>query len=289
MKRLLCPWLMILAFAFIGCAPPASEDGDPSADAADSSTDASGADTGDTDSLPPENDGDPSPADDASPPPAADGDPAPAADGDPAPAADGDPAPPADGDPAPAADGDPPPAADGDPASAADGDPAPADSAAAGDTELSPANTKIQFVGVHTDPAKPDPRTGTFGKFSGKAALEGGVLKSVSVDIQTDSLSTEFEKLTNHLKSPDFFAVKQFPKATFKSTKIEDAGDGKVNITGDLTLLDATKSITIPATVSTEGGLKLNAKFTIDRTQFGMTFGEENVKKEVEMTVTVGK
>jgi polyisoprenoid-binding protein YceI len=194
----------------------------------------------------------------------------------------------ADGEPAAADDGDPAAADDGDPAPADDGADPPADGAASHKAQLTPANTKIQFVGVHTDPAKPD-RTGTFGQFSGTATVEGGKLTAVSVAIQTESLSTDIEKLTNHLKSPDFFAVKVFPEATFKSTKIEPAGDGKVNITGDLTLLDTTKSITLPATVTTDDRLKLNAEFTIDRTEFGMDYGQDGVKKEVAMTVTVGK
>lgn len=162
---------------------------------------------------------------------------------------------------------------------------APAESAVA----ITPENTKIQFVGTHTDKDKPDPRTGTFGAFDGTANVDGGTLKSIEVEIETASLTTEIEKLTNHLRGPDFFNAKTHPKATFKSTKIEDAGDGTVNITGDLTLLGNTKSITFPATVSTDDGLTLQSEFTIDRTEFEMNYGLEGVEKAVAMTVTVGK
>lgn len=159
-----------------------------------------------------------------------------------------------------------------------------------GDTvELSADNTLIQFVGVHTDPEKPDPRTGRFEDFTGTATVSDGNLQAVHVDINTESLTTEIEKLTTHLKSGDFFNVNEFPKAEFQSTSIEDAGDGKVNITGDLTLLGKTNSILFPATVSTDDGLAIDATFTIDRTQFGMDYGVENVKKEVEMTVKLPK
>jgi polyisoprenoid-binding protein YceI len=143
-------------------------------------------------------------------------------------------------------------------------------------------------VGTHADPNKPDPRTGTFGDFTGKATIDGGKLTAVQVDIKTESLSTSIEKLTNHLKSADFFDVREHPQATFQSTKIEGEGD-KVNITGDLTLLGVKKSITFPATVSIKEDLSLKAEFTIDRTEFGMDYGLANVKKEVEMTVTVGQ
>ena len=153
---------------------------------------------------------------------------------------------------------------------------------------LSPANTKIQFVGNHTGD-DPNPRTGTFEEFSGKAMLSEGALKSLHVDIQTKSVKTEIEKLTNHLKSPDFFDVREHPKATFQSTAIEPGEADKVKITGNLTLLGVTKPISFPATVSTKEGLTLKAAFKIDRTQFGMDYGLEGVEKEVEMTVTVGK
>jgi polyisoprenoid-binding protein YceI len=177
-----------------------------------------------------------------------------------------------------------PESAPADATSAASGDtPAPA----AQDVALTPGNAKIQFVGTHVGD-DPKPRTGTFAKFVGSAALEGEGLKSVQVDIETASLTTDIEKLTNHLKSPDFFDVNQFPQAKFVSTAIEPAGDGMVTITGDLTVLETTKSISFPATISTADGLKLNAEFVIDRTQFGMTYGDGQVVNDVTLTVTVG-
>lgn len=180
-------------------------------------------------------------------------------------------------------------------ASAPESAPANASPAASGDTPapvtqdvvLTPDSTKIQFVGTHV--GEPKPRTGTFAKFQGTAGLEGDSLRSVQVDIETASLTTDIDKLTNHLKSPDFFDVNQFPQAKFVSTAIEPAGDGMVTITGDLTLLETTKSISFPATVSTADGLKLNAEFVIDRTQFGMTYGEGQVVHDVTLTVTVGQ
>lgn len=173
------------------------------------------------------------------------------------------------------------------------GEPAPqADEAmiAAADTRqiaVTPENTLIQFVGVHANPDKPDPRTGKFNEFSGTITVVGRDVKSINVEIDTASLTTEIEKLTNHLKSADFFNVNEHPKATFASTKIEPAGDGKVNITGDLTLLGNSQSITLPATLSTDGQFALQGEFQIDRTRFGMNYGTENVLKEVDMTITV--
>ena len=153
---------------------------------------------------------------------------------------------------------------------------------------LTPENTLIQFVGTHVGD-KPDPRTGKFGKLTGSAKGADGKLTEVMVTIDTASLETEIEKLTNHLKSPDFFDVRQHPEATFVSKKIEAGEDGKVNITGDLTMLGETKSITFPAVVKVGKDMSLTAEFVIDRTEFGMNYSPDKVHKDVTMTIKVGK
>jgi polyisoprenoid-binding protein YceI len=159
-----------------------------------------------------------------------------------------------------------------------------------GTAALSPDNTKIQFVCAHMKPKRPDPRTGHFAKFTGKAQIDAAAnsLKSVSVEIDTNSITTEFDKLTNHLKSPDFFEVRQYPTAKFESTKITP-GQGQSQITGKLTLHGVTKEISFPATVSiTPSGLSLQSEFNIDRSQFGMTFGPDQVENKVALTIAIG-
>ncbi|MEW4565928.1 YceI family protein [Bremerella sp. JC770] len=156
------------------------------------------------------------------------------------------------------------------------------------EVKLTPENTLIQFVGIHKGD-KPDPRTGKFGKFSGTAKAADGKLSEVSVVIETASLETEIEKLTNHLKSPDFFDVRENPEAKFVSKKIETADDGTVTITGDLTLLKETKPVSFPATVKVGKDITLDAEFKINRTDFGMNYGTDNVHEDVTMTIKVGK
>lgn len=155
--------------------------------------------------------------------------------------------------------------------------------------ELTPENTQIGFVGTHIVEEGPDPdaRSGQFEAFQGTATMTEGMLSKIAVEIETSSLQTENEKLTGHLKSPDFFDVREHPNASFTSTSIEPAADGEVNITGDLTLLGNTKTISFPATVSTDGGFELNAEFTIDRTEFGMDYGVDKVEKTVTMTIGI--
>ena len=94
--------------------------------------------------------------------------------------------------------------------------------------------------------------------------------------------------LTTHLKSPDFFDTREYPKAKFESTSIKAEGD-EHTITGNLTLMKETKEISFPAKIEVvDGKLTLSAKFTIDRTEFGMTKMTEGVLKDVEMTVSIG-
>lgn len=156
----------------------------------------------------------------------------------------------------------------------------------AADVALTGSNTKLEFVCAHTGD-KPDPRKGSFAKLTGTAVVDAGALSSIAVEIETASITTEIDKLTTHLKSPDFFNVRQHPKASFKSTKIVRDKTGAVTVTGNLTLLNETKEISFPATVSADGGLKLKARFTLDRSQFGMTYGLDKVEKNVSLTIAV--
>jgi polyisoprenoid-binding protein YceI len=147
-------------------------------------------------------------------------------------------------------------------------------------------------VGTHAG-NKPDPRTGGFTRFSGQAEVDsdGKTLKSVSVEIETGSLWTQMPPLTAHLNSPDFFDTREYPAAKFESTQIAADGDGgQLTITGNLTLLAATREVSFPAnvTVSAEG-LMLNAKFAIDRADFGMDKLVERVEKTVSLTVVIGE
>jgi len=157
--------------------------------------------------------------------------------------------------------------------------------AAAAGTELNPGNTTIQFVGAHVDKSKDD-RVGKFEKFTGSMEVTDGKVASINVSIETASLTTAMNGLTEHLLGPDFFDVREHPEAEFKTTSI--AGDGSVTVTGDMTLLGVTKSISFPAEVKTADGMtELSAEFEIDRTEFGMDYSVESIEKTVVMTITV--
>lgn len=157
--------------------------------------------------------------------------------------------------------------------------------ASATDFPLTGSNTKVEFVGT-----KPGGKhTGGFAKLDGKATVEGTEPASLKIDvtIETDSLYSDAPGLTTHLKGPDFFSVKANPKATFKSTKVEKTAAGYA-VTGDLTMMGKTKSVTMPAAVTaTADALTLTSEFRINKTDWGMTYGKGKIDDEVTLKVSV--
>jgi polyisoprenoid-binding protein YceI len=160
-------------------------------------------------------------------------------------------------------------------------------SAAAADTKfvLSGENTRLTFVGK-----KPDGKhNGGFSKLSGSATVADGdptTLKA-EVTIDTGSLHSDDAKLTAHLKSADFFDVKNHPKATFKVTKVAKADKG-YSVTGELTMLGKTKPVSFPASIAATGGaLQLSSSFPIDRTLWGMTYGKGKIEDKVDLKIAV--
>jgi polyisoprenoid-binding protein YceI len=145
-------------------------------------------------------------------------------------------------------------------------------------------NTKITWTGTKGAAGKHE---GGFKTVTGSATVTGDALTAVKVEIETDSLFSDDPKLTGHLKSPDFFNVKTNPKAKFESTKVEK-GDKGYTIHGNLTLNGKTKEVAIPAEVTASGGaVKISGAVTIDKRDFGMTYGGGKIDDPVAIKVVV--
>ena len=83
-------------------------------------------------------------------------------------------------------------------------------------------------------------------------------------------------KLVGHLSNQDFFDVEKFPTSKFVITSVKDT-DGKLAVTGNLTIKDVTKSITIPASLSEADGVYSfkSDTFSIDRADFNVKYGSK--------------
>ncbi len=142
---------------------------------------------------------------------------------------------------------------------------------------------------------------GTLGPITSTITLDDkDITKSkVEATIDVTKINTGIEKRDQHLNSPDFFDTAKFPTATFKSKKIEKAGD-KYKVTGDLTLKDKTKEVVLDTTISPEvanpftkaATRGVSATGVINRDDFGLNWnvpvGEGvMVSKEIKIEIDV--
>ncbi len=141
---------------------------------------------------------------------------------------------------------------------------------------------------------------GRFATFSGTGETNAdGTIKSVSLEIDAASISTNQTQRDDHLRSADFFDTANFPKATFASTKITQDGTN-VTITGDLSLHGITKPVTLTGEVTNvikdpwgNQRLALNVESKINRKEWGLGWnqlletGGFAVSEDVKLSVEV--
>lgn len=144
---------------------------------------------------------------------------------------------------------------------------------------------------------------GQFNKLAGTVNWDGKAFESASVDIVIDatSIDTREPKRDDHLRSADFFDVAKFPTITFKSTRIDPAGEGKLRMTGDMTIRGVTRPVVFevsgptPAIKDTGGNARVGASATttVKRKDFGLLWnrtldsGGVVVGDEVNVTVDI--
>lgn len=119
---------------------------------------------------------------------------------------------------------------------------------------------------------------GKFNNFDGGIEYAGGKPVGVSFDIDLSSVETDTPKLTDHLKTPDFFDVAKNPKATFTSTSLTEAPAGAPagtthQLRGTLDLHGVKKDLTIPVKAETTAeGVRTTSEFTINRQDWGISY-----------------
>ena len=114
---------------------------------------------------------------------------------------------------------------------------------------------------------------GEFKNFDGRIEYAGGTPVGVSFDIDLNSVETDTEKLTAHLKTADFFDVAKYPKATFTATSLVPAAGNTFQLHGTLDLHGVQKAVTIPVkTEQTAEGVHTTSEFTINRQDWGIAY-----------------
>lgn len=147
----------------------------------------------------------------------------------------------------------------------------------AGTYSIDKAHTTVEFVGRHLMITKV---RGRFTDFEGQIVIgETPEQSSVEVTIDTASVNSGDDKRDGHLRGDDFLDVENYPHITFRSTSVEVGRDGTAKITGDLTVKDATRPVTLDvefdgASPDPWGGQRLGftASAEIDREDWGLTW-----------------
>ena len=144
---------------------------------------------------------------------------------------------------------------------------------------------------------------GLFGKSAGKFMIDHAAkTASLEITVQTASvISGDSDRGSRprtrdeHLRTPDFFNVAEFPTMTYKSTSVKFNGDNPGTIEGNLTLLGVTKPLALhvenwickPNPYNKKEMCGGNASGSFKRSDFGMKFGLPAVGDEVKLWIQV--
>ncbi len=131
---------------------------------------------------------------------------------------------------------------------------------------------------------------GTFNVSTGTLNVENGNITAGSFTVDVTKMTIKDKdtngayKLVGHLLSPDFFDAAKYGTAKFEISKCEPlANDANAThtISGNLTLKDSTKNVSFPAKVTVaDNTVTATANFNIDRTQWGLFYGNDKSLKD---------
>ncbi|WP_344292773.1 YceI family protein [Agromyces neolithicus] len=145
-----------------------------------------------------------------------------------------------------------------------------------GDWDLDAAHTRVGFSAKH---AMVTNVRGAFNDVSGSLHVDfdDTTKSNAEIVLEVASIDTRNTQRDEHLRSADFFDAEKWPEIVFRSTLIEEVGDNALVVSGDLTIRDVTKPITIPleftgAQTDAAGALRAGFEGTrrINRRDFGL-------------------
>ena len=172
-----------------------------------------------------------------------------------------------------------------------------------GDYQLDPAHTRIYFIARH---AMVTSVRGYFHEFDGRLHLdaEKPEASTAQVTVHVASLDTGQEQRDAHLRSPDFFDVETHPEMRFESTEVAAVDEDTYRVTGDLTIRDQTRPVTLEVTFNGSakdpyGNLRagFEGRGVVNRRDWGLTWNAAletggfmvSDKVRIEFDVSAGK
>ncbi|KAF1687250.1 polyisoprenoid-binding protein [Pseudoxanthomonas broegbernensis] len=158
---------------------------------------------------------------------------------------------------------------------------------------LDPTHTNVLAQWSHFGYSHP---FANFGDVDGTLVYDADDLaaSSVNVTLPLSGLEAFSAKFNEHLRAADFFDAAKYPAATFKSTRVEAAGENKLKVTGDLTIKGVTKPVVLDVTLNKAADhpmskaptIGFDATATISRTEFGVGAYAPHVGDEVTLRIT---
>lgn len=156
---------------------------------------------------------------------------------------------------------------------------------------LDPAHTSVLASWSHFGFSNP---VAHFGQVDGTLVYDAEDVPASSVEVilPLAGLNSFVPDFDEHLRSDDFFDAANYPTVTFTSTSVEAAGEGRLKVTGDLTIKDITRPVVLDATLNKIGeasgraAIGFDASTTIKRTDFGVGLYSPNVGDEVTLRIT---
>lgn len=158
--------------------------------------------------------------------------------------------------------------------------------------EMDPNHTQVLASWSHFGFSNP---LANFGEADGAIVYdaENVSASSVEVTLPLSGLNAFVPDFNDHLRSADFFEAGKYPQATFKSTKVQSAGKGKLKVTGDLTIKGVTKPVELDVSLNKAAMgrndrpmIGFDASTTIKRSDFGLGKYVPNVSDEVTLRIT---
>lgn len=158
---------------------------------------------------------------------------------------------------------------------------------------LDPNHTSLVFSWNHFGFSNP---TANFSAITGTIVLDDAAIANAKVDvtIPVKTVDTHVQALNDEFQGAEYFDLKQYPNATFHSTKIVSKGDNRYQVFGDLTIKGISRPVILDAVLNKQGehpmakkaAVGFNATTTIKRSEFKMGQFVPNVSDDITISIS---